>query len=409
MHDAGRHDQDRVPSTTPGQLLGLIRSRPAWTRQELLEATGMSRPTLLARLSPLLREGLVHEFGSAASTGGRPASLIRFDDRHMAILTVDLGHSHGTVGIADVNGRQLRSAQSEIDVFRDDPAQVLDPLLDQGRALLGADPRARLIGIGLGLPAPIWPSTGLPHPIWTMPAWRDFPVRERIGEIWNVPIVLENDARAMALGEASVDDAKTVLAVKWAHGIGAGVVADGECLAGEEGAAGDIGHIKVSSGNRRCRCGRRGCLAAYASGYALTHTLRLPSVEDLIVRALMAEDRVLRALTDAADAVSTVLASLIAMLNPGALILSGPIGRIPHVVAEVGQTLRAIALSRSTANLRVLSGRLGDHAACVGLARLVAARVLRPEAVDRQLSETRSVTASGVYLGEESLARHSRR
>jgi predicted NBD/HSP70 family sugar kinase len=380
---------DRTQGTSSGSLLELIRSRDAWTRQQLLDATGMSRPTLLARLGPLLGAGLVYEAGSTASTGGRPANLIRFDDRRLHVLTVDIGHTHGTVSVTDIHGRELRSARRPVDIARDPPEAVLGPLLALADRLLAVQPEGRLAGVGLGLPAPISPETGLPGQIWVMPGWDGYPVRDRVRDRWDVPLILENDARAFALGEAAAQPSGTVLGVKWANGIGAGLVVGAECLAGEHGAAGDIGHIRVGGGGRRCRCGRTGCLAAYASGHALLRRLgrrRIASLDDLARRAEDGDTRVTDALGEAADLVGTVLAALIAMLNPGVLVLGGSIGRIPQAVARVDRRLRAVALSRSTERLQVVPSRLGERAATVGLARLVARRVLHAGAVDDLLS-----------------------
>ncbi|MCP2168562.1 ROK family transcriptional regulator [Goodfellowiella coeruleoviolacea] len=382
----GRAESGRVPATTPGHLLALIRSRPVWTRQELLDATGMSRPTLLARLAALVSAGLVYESGSASSTGGRPAQLIRFDDRELLVLTLDIGQTRAAVSVTDIHGRELACARRPVNAFEDAPDDLLGPLLAEGERLLAETGRGRLVGVGMSLPAPIRPDTGLPHTVWTMPRWRDYPIPQRIAALWDVPLVLENDARAMALGEAGVDDANTLLAVKWSSGIGAGLVIGGECLVGEDGAAGDIGHLRVGRGTRRCRCGQRGCLAAYASGYALVTSLRLRSVDELAERARARDERVCAALSEAAELVGVALASMITMVNPGVLVLNGTIGVLPGIVTRVGRTLRATALSRSTENLRVVSSGLGERAVTTGLAQLVANRVLHPDAVDESLA-----------------------
>src|SRR5262245_59308288 len=112
---------ERSVGASPGHLLALIRSGPAWTRQQLLDATGMSRPTLLERLSPLFAAGLLREAGTMASDGGRPAQLIQFDDRRLAVLTIDIGHTHGRVSVTGVHGGELRSARCRLDISRSRP------------------------------------------------------------------------------------------------------------------------------------------------------------------------------------------------------------------------------------------------------------------------------------------------
>jgi predicted NBD/HSP70 family sugar kinase len=352
----------------------------------------MSRPTLLARLGPLSAAGLVYETGPLPSPRGRPAQLIRFDDRHLRTLAVDIGHTRARVSVTDIYGRELRSRQAPVNMYGVEPQDTLPPLLDLAAALLETDDSGeRLVGVGMGLPAPIDPRTGVPGRAWIMPKWRDYPIRERIQERWTVPVLLENDARALALGESTVHDARTLLAVKWSNGLGAGLVVDGRLLGGEDGAAGDIGHIRVPSENEpRCRCGRYGCLAAHASGHALISQLGLRSLEEIVLRNEAGDTKVNDALTAAGSRVGGVLAGMISMINPKFLVLSGIIGRIPDVVEAVSGQVRATALSHSTASLRVIPGDLGEHAVPIGLARLVADHVLDPCVVDAAIDTGRA-------------------
>jgi len=369
-------------SATPGHLLALIRTRPQWTRRELLDATGMSRPTLLERLAPLFAAGLIHGAGSSPSDGGRPAQLIRFDDRSMAVLTFDVGHTHGRVGVTGVHGRELRSATLRLDLATTGPDEVLAALTAAAAEL--TRPQERLVGVGVGLPGPISPATGLPGASTVLRRWEGFPVLDRLRARWDVPLVLENDARAFALGEASVQPDSVLLGVKWASGIGAGVVSDGRSLAGADGAAGDIGHIRVDPAGPLCRCGRRGCLAAYASGYALCSSTSVGSIEELADRSF--DPRVRGLLEAAARRVGEVLAALIALVNPRTLVLGGALGELPAVVSTVDQMVREIAMPHSTDGLRIVPSRLAGRAATAGLVDLVVRRVLDPEAVDRSLA-----------------------
>lgn len=376
-------------AATPGGLLALIRSRAVWTRQQLLDTTGMSRPTLLERLAPLLSAGLVHESGASSSTGGRPARLLRFDDRRLAVLTVDVGHRHVTASITNIYGKPLRHRRRTIDVTSMPPDEILGIVESLADDLLAADGTALPVGVGMGLPAPIVPDTALPGPTPVMPGWDSYPLRTRLARRWPLPLILENDARAVALGEASVRDARTVLVVKWSNGIGAGLVVDGTCLTGEDGAAGDIGHTRISPDGPLCRCGRQGCLAGYAAGYSLVQRLRaqgVASMDELSRRATDGDPLVTAELVAAAGHVGTVLSALIAMLNPRTLVLGGTLGRLPVVVDAVSAAIRQNVLRRSTDSLRIEPARLGDRAATVGLARLVADHVLAPDAVDRALA-----------------------
>ena len=269
--------------STPGHLLNLIRGRDDWTRGGLLAETGLSRTTLFDRLNQLFTAGLAYEAGSIPSTGGRPAVRVRFEDRHRVVLIFDLGHHHGRVAVTDLDGVTLRETTLPINISST-PQPLLDKVFGIADALLDAGGAEKLVGVGMAIPGPISSVTGRLTPTTIMPGWHEYPLIERIEEHWTVPALLENDARALALGEAAARPGVTpLLAIKYSHGIGAGIVLDGQLLSGAAGAAGDIGHIRIRNGRSRvCRCGRSGCLAAYASGHALLRGLGRPEVASTV-------------------------------------------------------------------------------------------------------------------------------
>jgi glucokinase len=103
-------------------------------------------------------------------------------------------------------------------------------------------------------------------------AWRDFPLRRRLAEHTGLPTFVDNDAKALALGEGWRGAAAGVpdyVGMVVSTGVGGGIVLDGRLLEGARGNAGHIGHIVVVPGGRRCVCGARGCLEAEASGTAI--------------------------------------------------------------------------------------------------------------------------------------------
>src|SRR5262249_38526120 len=161
----------------------------------------------------------------------------------------------------------LRSSRCRLDISGTQPDRLVRQLTTLGTKPVAGRPERPIRG-GVGPPGPITPPARLPGPTPIMPGRDEVPGLDPPREGWGVPRVLENDARALVFGEASLHAGETLLGVKWATGIGAGLIADGRSIAGDDGAAGDIGHVKLTSGGPPCRCGRRGCLAAYASGHA---------------------------------------------------------------------------------------------------------------------------------------------
>ena len=115
-----------------------------------------------------------------------------------------------------------------------------------------------------------------------IPGWRDFPLRDRLREATGLPVFVDNDAKALALGEGWVGaakDARNFIAMVVSTGVGGGIVLDGRLLDGDDGNAGHIGHVIVEPDGRLCGCGARGCLEAEASGTAIAAMTGRPAAE----------------------------------------------------------------------------------------------------------------------------------
>ncbi|HMC41375.1 MAG TPA: ROK family protein [Acidimicrobiales bacterium] len=115
-----------------------------------------------------------------------------------------------------------------------------------------------------------------------IPAWRGFPLRSRLEDLTGLPTFVDNDAKALALGEGWVGAAageRDFLAMVVSTGVGGGIVLDGRLLDGAAGNAGHVGHVVVEPAGRRCACGGRGCLEAEASGLSIEAVTGRPAAE----------------------------------------------------------------------------------------------------------------------------------
>ena len=375
--------------TSHGELVQLVRDSEGLSRQQLIKATGMSRGTLYSRLDTLTRLGLVYEAEALGATGGRRPRRIRFEDRGRVVLVVDLGQTHARVAITDLLGSEQRRADLPLQI--DDGAYpVLGVVLDHAEKLIAAGSGELLVGVGIGVPSSAEPGSGRLLHATAMPGWAPDALVEAVRPRFDVPMVVENDARAGAVGESRSSD-ETLVYVKIATGIGCGIVVAGEPLRGAGGLAGSVGHVEVRAPDGGppppCRCGRVGCLAAYSSGRALVERLGLPHVSSVTALVAAAEDpAVVTALASAADVLGAALAPTVATLNPHRLVLGGPLGALPLVVDRVRERVRA-AVPEQIWPL-VERSALGPRATPRGLARLVVRHVFAPAAIDALVART---------------------
>ncbi|WP_370971228.1 ROK family protein [Amycolatopsis sp. cg9] len=378
--------------TSAGELFQLVKTGEATTRKALLTRSGLSRSTLTARLDRLQAAGLLAEGGQEDSTGGRPARQLRFDDQHAVVLAASVDTTHAEAAVTDLAGRRLAHRAGELRVA-DGPEPVLDRIAGWFDALL-AEVGRPVCGVGVSVPGPVEPGRARVTQPPIMPGWDGYPIDARLGTRFGAPVLVENDANLMALGEhrARYPDSAALVVVKVSTGIGAGIVIGGEVYRGIDGGAGDIGHIRLPGHpDARCLCGSFGCLAAVASGGALAARLTelgLPTTSGSGVRdRLVAGDpEAVRLAEIAGRQVGEVLATLVCVVNPGVLVVAGDLAE-PHFVAGVREELYRRALPRATQNLRVEIGGRGD--ALGGAVALVVDTVFSVAEVDRRLAAGR--------------------
>ncbi len=198
-------------------------------------------------------------------------------------LALDVGGTKLAVGLVTEKGRIVRRA--EVPTAGTDDGEALfvrlSELVQQVRVGVGAT--TVVCGVGCGGPM----SSGAQaagHTVspLNIAAWRHFPLRARLAEAVGLPTFVDNDAKALALGEGRFGAAIGVtdyLAMVVSTGVGAGIVLDGHLLEGRSGNAGHVGHLIVEPGGRECRCGARGCLEAEASGTAIAAITGRPAAE----------------------------------------------------------------------------------------------------------------------------------
>jgi predicted NBD/HSP70 family sugar kinase len=327
------------------QIVDLVRTGRACTRPELEEATGLGRTIVNDRIREGLDLGILAEGGLASSRGGRPSRTVRLRPEAGVLLTACLGAQECLVGLATIDGEIQASAESSIDVA-DGPGPVLEEVDRLFRRLLRRAERRPVWGIGIGVPGPVEFGTGRVVAPPIMPGWDGFDVRGWFRGRYEAPIWVDNEVNLMALGEwerGSPRDGRDLLYVKVSTGIGSGLVTGGRLHRGNTGAAGDIGHVRVTDDPEAvCRCGKTGCLEAVAGGWALVRSLtrRAESGEvaflaDLlrtngelkprhIGEAVVAGDPATRAaVIRAAGVVGNAVAGVVNFANPGTLVLGG--------------------------------------------------------------------------------------
>lgn len=385
-----RTDQAVVASSAigPEHLLSLIRTGTATSRAALARVTGLSRSTVAQRVDALIGAGYVREGGAGVSSGGRPPAVLEFDGTGKFVLTVAIDPTSLVVGVVNLAGDVVARRAGALRVA--DGPEVVLPLIEEElrslRAESGVD-RSSLIGIGVSVPAPVEYRTGRPNEPTIMPGWHDCPISEELEAAIGLPVYVENDADVMAVAEHRALERQVdhMLFVRATDGIGAGHILGGRLYRGAAGAAGALGHSPFG-GSALCTCGNRGCLAAVASGRAIAARLRetglsADTAADVVTLARHGDPKVTEVLRDAGRDVGRVLAGVVNLLDPDALVIGGELAEVEDYMAGIRREVFARALPLAAGHLQILKASLGSDAEIKGAAEMVAEELLSPRPV----------------------------
>lgn len=188
------------------------------------------------------------------------------------VIAVDLGGTQ--LRVAVLRGAELLSRVGLLTGDDPRPERVLPRVYDMvAQALNEAGVTLdQIAGIGIGAPGPLDSRTGVVYDPPNMPGWNHIPLRDMFMERYHVPVYVENDANAAALGEylfGAGRGYKDMVYLTVSTGIGGGVIVDGKILLGAKGTAGEIGHMTVDWHGERCTCGNIGCLESISSGIGI--------------------------------------------------------------------------------------------------------------------------------------------
>jgi predicted NBD/HSP70 family sugar kinase len=378
----------------PGDVLHLIKSGKARTRGDIQAETGMSRMTVAQRVDALLAADLIREAGADRASGGRRPTQLVFNLQHSCIMAATVETTSSAVALTDLAGEILAMDNLDLAVS-DGPEKVLSAITNAGRQLLKKSKitPSKISGVGISIPGPVDPHSLRPSQPPIMPGWDAYPVADFLHDAFAAPVLVENDANAMAAGEYSAGFAGTssLCLVKVSTGIGTGLVINGHVYQGVDGGAGDIGHIRLPAFSElRCQCGSFGCLAAGASGGAIARKLSevgIPAASGRDVqRLLIAGDlETLRLTHEAGRRLGEVMATVVCLFNPSVLLVAGNLAS-SSLIGGIRETLYPMSLPRATRNLDVRLATLGEDAGIRGSSWLLANQVFSASAVNSRLA-----------------------
>ena len=366
------------------QVIAALRERGVASRAELARITGLSRSTVSTIVSDLLERGLVGERDGqpeGSTQAGRPPVMVSLNSSAGLALGIDFGHRHLRVAVSDLSHTVLAETWRDLDVDHsasdglDAAVEFVDEVLDEA----GVD-RGRVIGVGMGLPAPIDRTTGAVQAASIFPGWVGVDAAAEASARLGMPVEVENDANLGALAELvwGAGRGKSEFAyIKASSGIGAGLISGGRIQHGVGGTAGEIGHTVIAEGGPVCRCGNRGCLETLASLRAIAELLSESRGERISSRRLLelsvaGDAAAQRLIGDAGRAIGIAVANLCNLLNPQRVIVGGDLSIAGEtLLVPMREAVRRNAIPSASEDLEIVTGVLGERAELLGALALV--------------------------------------
>jgi predicted NBD/HSP70 family sugar kinase len=403
----GRADQSLVKQLNSALILNLLLADSPQSRANLALRAGLNRSTISSLVSNLIAQGLIREVGlEEADSRGRPGVLLELNPEGGCIVGVEIHVGHVTVILTDFTARTLWR-QHVTFLLNMDQTEVIRAAEEMICAALQAGRAHNLTPLGIGLAVAGLVDKAHGTLVYAPNLqWRHVSFRELWGQKFGVPLYIENDGNATALGEHYFGVAKDYddfLFLGTGIGMSGGLMLNGQLYRGIGGFAGEVGHLIVESGGELCACGRRGCWETLVGTPAvirgIIHALNtgapssIPGLVannfdritmDVVVDAADQGDQLaLDTLSSIALYLGTGIANLINLFNPALIVLGGELTQAgKYLLPTIGKIIAAESLVDSARMVALAVSSQKTDACARGAAALVIDGIVRDPIFD---------------------------
>ena len=377
-------------------VLNLIRQCDFVSQVDIKDKTGLSSGTVVSIVRELRKQTLIREVGSGESSGGRKPTLLHFNSEASYVVSAAFFADEITVAVLDLSGNIKRKVKFSIDIKKGKEALLkkfgrhFNSLLNK----LQID-KSKVLGVGVSFEGIVDHNEGALI-LSSRFGWRDVLVREMIEDECKLKVFVEGDGRAMALGEYLYGVGKgthELICIDIDSGIGAAMISGGKLCHGAHSMEGEIGHNVMVEGGPKCRCGKRGCLEAIASGWAILSRVRKelkrgrkskisrlvnsqPEHKAIryVFQAAGRGDRfALKIVNEAGYFLGLAIANAVNYADPELVVLTGYVthGSGGMLLPIIRGVVNEHTVNGKARRIRIEEGALGENSALIGVATLV--------------------------------------
>lgn len=387
---------DRNKANQKRKILSLLHGGGYISAPELSKQLHISLPTCILLLNDLISSGYVKNIGIGESSGGRKPNLYGLPEDAFYVISCDFARYSANMTICDCYNKFVTPVRN-IDTNIDDP-DLVEKLYTTAQQLMADHkiPFEKVIGVGVDMPGLIDSDTGINY---TIKNERYRNVGHDLNQRFNKLIYVDNDARMHAHGEfhfGAAKDYSNAIIIHWSWGLGLGIFINGQLYSGNNGFAGEFSHIPMVETGDLCICGKRGCLETIASSNTIIKRVlqgfenqEISSLliqhknspekitpDDVIDSARSGDEFCISILNEIGTAMGKGLSYIIQLINPGIIVLSGPLSRANQfVLYPIQQSLNRLCLEKISGNTQIVISDMGDQSALLGTSEMVFQKV----------------------------------
>jgi len=376
-------------------ILNIIRRNEPISRADIAKLTKLTPPTVSNLVKELLQAGIVVEQKLGESSGGRKPTLLTLNGENFHVIGLDIGSRNIKTIITTITGKLL--AKENLALPSRISKEMLLNLMKEAIYTITKSTHIdidKIIGIGVAMHGIVDIKKGesIFAPNLEL---ENIPIKEVLEKEFNMAVNVENDARAMSLGElwfGRGSNHDSFVCINVGLGIGAGIVINGKLFHGSNCISGEIGHMVIDVNGPKCTCGNFGCLQTFASGPAIAEAVRkhlklgyTGAISELsgknpdnvtgemVYKAAKLGDQLcISALEQAGHYLGIGLTNLIHTLNPGKIIIGGGVSNASEYVFDaIHRTVAQKALVKPAKNTKIVISKFGDDATVMGAVALI--------------------------------------
>ncbi|MFQ5686357.1 MAG: ROK family protein [Candidatus Scalindua sp.] len=245
----------------------------------------------------------------------------------------------------------------------------------------------KICGMGIGFPGPLNAETGTIFNPPNLYGWDNVPLKDILEKELIVPVAIENDANAAALGEwwkGAGSGASSLFCITLGTGVGGGMILEGKVWHGASSIAGEIGHTTIIRDGIECTCGNTGCLEIYACSGGILKRVNdalleegdngkfklLTNLKEIDQMLIQGNEVVLKIIKETGVILGIAIANLANLLNPEMVVLFGGVTNLgANLIGPLKEEVKRRAFKKATESLRIELSHLGDNSGILGAAK----------------------------------------